>query len=224
MDSTREQQRQLGRLERVDPRIYWSDEARDFTPWLGTFRKPRNTWSNNWLVSGNRGNRRRVGPFRADILAREIGTENLVLIENQLDRTNHDHLGKLITYASGLGARTIIWIAREISEDHRKAIEWLNDLTDESLRFFDVELELWQIGDSDPAPRFNVVAEPNEWAKSFRSRAADTEPTGTKQLQLEFWRELIRFCQDRGTFLSLTKAPSALVRCRSIRVPYFPYD
>ncbi|MFC6759858.1 hypothetical protein ACFQFQ_10730 [Sulfitobacter porphyrae] len=89
-----------------------------------------------------------VGPFRADILCKDIGTEEWVLVENQLERTDHGHLGQLLTYASGLEAVTIVWIAARFTEEHRSTLDWLNKITDETFRFFGLEVELWRIGDS----------------------------------------------------------------------------
>jgi hypothetical protein len=106
----------------------------------------------------------RVGAFKADILAKEAGTGQYVLIENQLERTNHDHLGKVVPYASGLGATAVVWVAKEITEEHRRAVDWLNEVTTDAVGFFALEVELWRIGDSPPAPKFNLVSQPNEWA------------------------------------------------------------
>jgi hypothetical protein len=119
----------IGKLDRVSLRDYWQDEARDFTPWLA---RPENLQ----LLSEAIGielevtaTETRVGSFKADILAREVGTENSVVIENQLERTNHDHLGKLITYAAGLNAKAVVWVMADLTEEHRKALDWLNDTT-----------------------------------------------------------------------------------------------
>jgi hypothetical protein len=106
-----------------------------------------------------------VGPFNADILARDLTSNEFVVIENQLERTNHDHFGKTLTYAAVLGAKTIVWIARSFTEEHRKAVEWLNELTKGELSVYGVELQVWRIGQSAPAPRFEIVAVPTRWLK-----------------------------------------------------------
>lgn len=111
-----------------------------------------------------------VGSFNVDIYAQEAGTGRKVIIENQLEDTNHDHLGKIITYAAGKGAQVVIWIVRHARDEHRQAIEWLNAHTDDEAAFFPVEIEVWSIGDSLPAPRFNVVEQPNEWARRQSER------------------------------------------------------
>ena len=110
-----------------------------------------------------------VGPFSADILCKNAFNDEWVLIENQLEKTDHTHLGQIITYAAGLQASTVIWIAREFREEHRAALDWLNEHTSKHLRFFGVTIELWRIGDSVPAPRLHVVARPNDWSKSVEA-------------------------------------------------------
>src|SRR5204862_230509 len=104
-----------------------------------------------------------------DILAKEADTERWVIIENQLTPTDHGHLGQLLTYAAGLEARTIIWIAEEFREEHRAAIDFLNRATTEEFAFFGVKIELFRIGDSQLAPDFSIVAKPNDWSKRTQS-------------------------------------------------------
>jgi len=107
-----------------------------------------------------------VGPFRADILCKDVAEDSLVLIENQLERTDHRHLGQLLTYAAGLEAVTIVWVAAGFEEQHRAAMAWLNQITERNFRFFALEVELWRIGTSAPAPKFNIVAQPNNWSRA----------------------------------------------------------
>lgn len=126
--------------------------------------------------------------FRADILAKDRANNQNVIIENQFQGTNHDHLGKIITYAAGHDATSVIWIFEDIREEHRRAIDWLNENTVEELSFFAVELELWKIGNSEPAPRFNVVCRPNDWAKTTKQSSAEITPL--KQKQFAFWSAL----------------------------------
>jgi len=101
-----------------------------------------------------------------------------VLIENQLERTDHTHLGQLLTYASGLEAVTIVWIAERFTEEHRSTLDWLNKITDESFRFFGLEVELWRIGNSPAAPKFNLVSKPNEWSHSVAQAARAIDDAG----------------------------------------------
>ena len=136
---------------------------------------------------------RAVGPFRADILCKDTATDRWVLIENQLERTDHAHLGQLLTYASGLEAVTIVWIAARFTEEHRSTLDWLNKITNESFRFFGLEVELWRIGTSPAAPKFNVVSKPNEWSASVAQAARaidDAELSETRVMQVEYWTAL----------------------------------
>lgn len=197
----------LGRLERVAPRTYWENEALDFTPWLASEE-------NIALLSEAIGfdlevqqQEARVGPFRADILCRDTLTDHLVLIENQLERTDHTHLGQLFTYAAGLDAVTVVWIAERFTEEHRAALDWLNRITHEDFRFFGIEVELWKIGDSIPAPKFNLVAKPNDWSKSVREAASTQrgELTDAQELQVAYWREFDEVAAERGSRYRLSK-------------------
>jgi len=116
-----------------------------------------------------------------------------VLIENQLERTDHIHLGQLLTYASGLEAVTIVWIASKFTEEHRATLDWLNRITNQSFRFFGLEVELWRIGNSPAAPKFNVVAKPNDWSQSVAQAARaidDAELSETRIMQRDYWAAL----------------------------------
>ena len=146
-----------------------------------------------------------VGKYRADIIARDVNSERTIIIENQLEKTNHDHLGKIITYASGVGAEIVIWICNAITDEHRNAIDWLNEISNEQIAFFALEIELWRINESPPAPKFNIVCSPNEWAKTIKGISINRTLSDTKLLQKEFWGSLKEHMEDNGTFLSLRK-------------------
>jgi hypothetical protein len=124
-----------------------------------------------------------------------------VIIENQLEQSNHKHLGQIITYAAGKQASTVIWIVKEAREEHAKAIEWLNEHTDDGIDFFLVEIELWKIGGSAIAPKFNVVERPNQWAKSQKQTGADSE---TSAARLNFWTSFHEFIAENGGRLGMT--------------------
>jgi hypothetical protein len=180
----------LGRLERVELRDIWTSEASDFTPWLA---RPENlavlaeTLGMDLELEAQE---KAVGPFRADILCKDIGTDAWVLVENQLERTDHTHLGQLLTYASGLQAVTIVWIAARFTEEHRSTLDWLNKITDESFRFFGLEVELWKIGQSPAAPKFNIVSKPNDWSRSVAKAARaidDSELSEIRVKQRAYW-------------------------------------
>jgi hypothetical protein len=148
-----------------------------------------------------------VGPYRADLLAKDTATDEWVLIENQLERTDHSHLGQLLTYAAGLEAVTIVWVAQRFTEEHRAALDWLNERTDEKVRAFGLEIELWRIGDSGPAPKFNIVSKPNDWTRSVQG-GMKRELSGTGQLQLRFWSTFRDYLAESGSSLpSQTAAP-----------------
>ena len=180
---------QFGALERKPLRDFWPNEATDFTPWLAeddNLRLLADAIGLELEVHSVEGS---VGPYRADIVCRSLGDEHNVVIENQLEQTNHEHLGKLLTYAAGLSdVSTVVWIAREFTEQHRAALDWLNRSTAEDVRFFGIEIEVWRIGDSLPAPRFTLVSEPNEWSKTKPQPGLSTG----REAQLAYWAAFIK--------------------------------
>ena len=182
----------LGRLQRVELRTIWTSEPAQFTPWLASAENLEILGETLGLEFELEAQEKEVGPFRADIVCKDIGTGSLVLIENQLEQTNHDHLGKLLTYAAGLQAVTVVWLAASFRDEHRAALDWLNDITHEDSRFFGLEIELWQIGESPAAPKFNIVSMPNDWSRSVR-KTDDAGLSELKLLQRKYWTGL----QDR---------------------------
>ena len=152
----------LGRLTKVDLRSYWKKEDTEFTPWLAQEENIQLLSETIGVELETVSQEENVGPFRADILCKDTATNHFVLIENQLERTDHTHLGQLMTYAAGLDAVTIIWIAQTFTEEHRAALDWLNRITDDTFNFFGIEIELYKIGDSVSAPMFNLVSKPND--------------------------------------------------------------
>ncbi|MCL2788122.1 MAG: DUF4268 domain-containing protein [Micrococcales bacterium] len=183
----------LGKLERVEIREIWSHEAQMLTPWLA---RHLGELGEEILIDFDEdatSTEVPVGGFSIDILGKDSDGRT-VIIENQLERTDHDHLGKCITYAAGKGASTIIWVTKEAREEHRKAVEWLNSISLDEVRFFLVQIEVWRIGDSAPAPKFNVVESPNEWAKAM-SRPV-TKSTPLKLAQREFWVDFVDYARQ----------------------------
>lgn len=194
----------FGRLEPAKVRDYWVDEARDFTPWLAREENLSLLADTLGLSLELVGTEQRVGPFKADIVARD--GENTVIIENQLDPTDHKHLGQLMVYAAGRSATTVVWVAKQVTDEYRKVIDWLNEQT--NVNFWALEIELWRIGDSPVAPKFNVVCEPNELTKSV----GDGEPpelSDTKLLQLEFWKGFSEYLETTGSSFNARKAQPA---------------
>lgn len=174
----------LGTLKEItDLRSIWPHEALNFTPWVA---------ENVDLLADAVGlditvdeTESSVGDFNVDIYASETGTDRKIIIENQLEDTDHDHLGKLITYASGKGADVVIWVVKHAREEHKAAVEWLNNHTDDKIGFFLYEIKLFQIGDSQIAPAFTVVERPNDWTKEIRKTAS---ANSTQQQRLEYWQ------------------------------------
>ena len=175
----------LGRIASVPVREVWKHEAQDFTKWLAREENLSMLGEACGLDLELVDTESAVGSFAVDIFAQESGTGRKVVIENQLEDTNHDHLGKITTYAAGKNADAVIWIVARARDEHRQAIEWLNSHTDDDCSLFLVEIEAWRIGDSPVAPRFNVVESPNEWARAEKAKSGLTP---TKRLQLEYWQ------------------------------------
>ena len=199
----------FGRLERVDPRAAWTTEAGHFTPWLAQPDNLRLLGDTIGVELELEAQEKSVGPFRADILCKDTVTGNWVLIENQLERTDHTHLGQLITYAAGLKAVTSVWIAYPFTEEHRAALDWLNQITDSRFNFFGLEIELWRIGSSPIAPKFNVVCKPNDWSKTVTEGVARVEAetlTESQSIQLQFWTAFREYVLTQGSRIKPTKA------------------
>ena len=176
----------LGKMKRIgDLRTVWPHEANDFTKWLAEDANLEELGNAVGIDIDLEERESSVGSFNVDLYATESGSGRKISIENQLEDTNHDHLGKLITYASGKGAEVVIWIVKRARDEHRQAIEWLNQHTDSNIGFFLVEIELWQINDSLLAPKFNVVERPNDWGKYMKVIEGMSE---TERLKLEFWQ------------------------------------
>jgi hypothetical protein len=196
----------LGRLQKVDLREAWTSESGDFTPWLAKEENLKLLGETIGIVLELESHEKEVGPFRADILCKDTATDDWVLIENQLERTDHTHLGQLITYAAGLNAVTIVWIAERFTEEHRAAMDWLNERTDEKINLFGLEIELWRIGDSPIAPKFNVISQPNDWSRTVQKAAAGAgEVSEHKQLQLRFWTAFREYMETKGSFVKSQK-------------------
>jgi hypothetical protein len=182
----------LEKLRKVPLRDCWKNEAQDFTYWLS--QQPNleqlgdEIGMDIKLVQVEAG----VGKFSADILAEEETTGRKIVIENQLETTDHSHLGQILTYAAGVEAEYLVWIVKDAREEHIQAVEWINEHTSEKINFFLVRVELWKIGDSAAAPKFMVLVRPNNWTKSLRGgrQNSGSNLTETRLSQLEFWSQL----------------------------------
>ena len=199
---------EIARLENVDLREVWQSEAGHFTPWLA---KPDNLKILGTTIEMELemlSTEENVGPFRADIVCRNVNDDRLVLIENQLEKTDHTHLGQIITYASGLEATTIIWITAFFTEEHRAALDWLNHISNEDYNFLGIEIELLRIGNSPVAPRFNMVSKPNEWSKTAagaarRRREGDLSELG--ELRRRYWTAFKEYLAQKDGTLRIAK-------------------
>lgn len=194
----------LSRLEKVDLRDIWETEAQDFTPWLAQEENLAILGEAIGIELALEAQEKNVGPFRADILCKDVDGaegESWVLIENQLEKTDHNHLGQLLTYAAGLHTVTIVWIAAKFTEEHRATLDWLNEITEEKFRFFGLEVELWRIGDSPAAPKFNIISKPNDWSRSVSSAAKKISEEGlnpTQENYLKYWGGLADYLKKHS--------------------------
>lgn len=196
----------LAKIERVDLREAWPNEARDFTPWL----------AENIAELGEalgmdlelQDTEAAVGGYSLDVLATDLNHNRPVIIENQLEVTNHDHLGKLLTYAAGYDANVIVWLTREFRDEHRQALDWLNRRTDKETEFFGVVVELLKIDGSLPAPQFRTVATPNDWRKETSAKARGDAPVASARGERyrEFFQPLIDTLRERHKFTNARKA------------------
>jgi hypothetical protein len=188
----------LGLLETVDLRQAWAHEAQSFTPWLADNLNRLSAALGIPLEL--EGQEVSVGAFSADLLARNPQDGSLVLIENQLEQTDHNHLGQILTYLAGLEAQVIVWIASDFRDPHLSAIHWLNDHTVDPFAFFAVQVKAVRIGDSSIAPLFEVVAKPNGWDRKLQQQVASQtgELSALGQFRLAFWSKLLQLYPDQS--------------------------
>ena len=182
----------LGTLEPVNVRDIWAGEATHFTPWLALPENLEILGDTLGISLEPVATEASVGPYYADIVCKDESDNTNVLIENQLEKTDHRHLGQIFTYAAGLDAVKIVWIAPQFTDEHKAAIDWLNSISTDEFSFFAIEIELWKIADSPPAPRFNVVAGPNDWSRAVKrgktgGGSSSGEASELRLKQLEFW-------------------------------------
>jgi hypothetical protein len=193
----------IGKLEPVSLRSIWKHEEYDFSSWLEDNIDLISNSINLELTVVQR--ERRVGSFQVDIVA-EDSDGNLVVIENQLEPTNHDHLGKILTYLSNLDAKTAIWIVSEPRPEHVNAITWLNEATPADVSFYLIKLAAYRIGDSKPAPLLTTIAGPNEETKDFGRQKKDLAERHV--LRLRFWEQLLTMAKKKEVNLHIHKNPT----------------
>ena len=182
---------EIGKIKKVDLRNIWKKEDKEFTPWLK---------ENIDLLSEKLGieiidtqTEEKIGDFRLDIIGKDANTNKFVAVENQLESTDHNHLGQLITYSAGVNAGIVIWIAKELREEHKSALEWLNENSISEISFFGVEVHAISIDNSNPAVDFRVIVKPNDWERNIKS---STTRTDTKISYVDFYSKLVNFYSE----------------------------
>lgn len=194
----------MGKLKEVDIRKLWGHEQYDFSNWLADNLDELNDEIGLTLSEVEK--EVYVGAYRCDLVGQDEVTGEKVIIENQLEKSNHDHLGKIITYASGLDASVIVWIVKEAREEHRSAIEWLNNNTSKNINFFLIEIHAYQIGNSEYAPKFEVVEKPNDFIKNAKNQSGSGEMNKRQSERLEFWTQFNEVVAERGKPFNIRKA------------------
>jgi hypothetical protein len=198
----------IGKLEKVELRTVWENEASDFTPWLLQNAEYLSEVLNMDLELS--ASEHGVGPYSVDLIGRDASNDCVVIIENQLEKTDHRHLGQLITYAATTDAVVIVWIAKKFTDEHRQAIDFLNSLSNESNkgRFYGIEVSAVRIGNSLPAAQFEVVARPNDAHTSQVEAVRDLiEPTGRRLMYRNFWKMYLEKVELNSPGLTNRSAP-----------------
>ena len=190
---------ELGKIKKVDLRNIWKKEDKEFTPWLK---------ENIDLLSEKLGieiidaqTEEKIGDFRLDIIGKDANTNKFVAVENQLESTDHTHLGQLITYSAGVNAGIIIWIAKELREEHKSALEWLNENIISEISFFGVEVHAISIDNSNPAVDFRVIVQPNDWGRNIKTAMTDTNKS-----YFDFYSKLVNFYSELNPNFRKVKA------------------
>lgn len=179
----------LGKIKRVNLKDVFRKEDKDFTPWLNEHLDELGKKLNIDIIDSTI--EEKVGSFNCDIIAKDSDSNKIVVIENQFGPSNHDHLGKIFTYAAGKGASIVVWIAEKIREEHRKVLEWLNENVDpeSDISLFGIEIKLLKIDNSKPAPEFDIIVKPNDWERSMKISTQTQSETQKKYFQ--FYSQLV---------------------------------
>lgn len=198
---------QLATLRNVELRTVWPNEARDFTPWLATESSLSLLGQELGIEVELVGTEMEVGRYSADVVCKGVDDDSIVLIENQITESDHIHLGQTLTYAGEFEPAIVVWVASSFTDEHKKSVEWLNSISHDKSDFFAVTIEAWQIGESPPAPKFDVVVHPENWSKQQRRVQPKTELSGLKRIQQEFWGGFVSYVKDNDCGFT---TPSAL--------------
>lgn len=202
----KEKNMKIGKLQEVNIRDLWKHEQYDFSAWLSQDENIELLNEKIGLSLIDINTEAYVGAYRCDIVAVDETTGIKVIIENQLENSNHDHLGKIITYASGLDAKVIVWIVKEARDEHRSAIEWLNNNTSKDINFFLIELHAYKIGNSEPAPMFQIVEQPNDFIKESKNNKSAETMNKSQSERVEFWTLFNDHVIERGKPFNIHKA------------------
>lgn len=178
----------IGKIKELELRKVWPHEAADFTPWLEAHPEELGEILGLELEFIRE---QSVGQFSLDLLGRDKSSNTIVIVENQLEKSNHSHLGQLLTYAGGYDPSYIVWIASEIRSEHKAALDWLNSVTNSETFFFGIEVKAIQIGDSLPAPMLDVVVQPNTWSKRAHDSKNAAISSDRNKAYFDFWHQLI---------------------------------
>ena len=196
---------EFGFLQEVDVRALRKHEQYDFSNWLAQEKNIELLNDILGLTLVDIEKEAYVGAYRCDLVAKDDTTGIKIIIENQLEASNHDHLGKIITYASGLNANVIVWIVTQAREEHRSAIEWLNNNTNSEINFFLLELHAYKIGNSLPAPKFETVEKPNGFIKYAKGNGGNGEISEAESERLAFWSMFNDIVELRGKPFNIRK-------------------
>ena len=196
----------IAKLTELELRELWKNEERDFSAWMAKEENIEYLNEILGLTLTDVKREERVGSYECDIVAKDDETGFNIIIENQLENSNHDHLGKLITYASGLKANVIVWIVKKARDEHRSAIEWLNNNTGNNINFFLIEVHAYRIGDSDPAPVFQVIEEPNGFIKNMNHTSGCSSNNKSQSERLIFWNQFNDLLAEKNYPINKRKA------------------
>ena len=197
----------LSKIDKVNPREIWKRES-DFTKWLAKEENISRLSEKLQIKFEKAKVESAAGRYSVDIAADIAKDGGKVIIENQLEATDHKHLGQVITYASALDAKFVLWVVENFTDEHRQAIDWLNRNISEGINFFLIQVEVYKIDKSRPAPKFNVICEPEDWGKIAQNLSSDNKVSDTKLRQQEYWAQLIRAAnQSEKSVKFSAKAP-----------------
>lgn len=181
----------IEKLKKVSLREVWKNEAKDFTSWLFDNIETLAEELDMDLTAVEKEGK--AGSFSVDIVAENENGQKVV-IENQLEKTNHEHLGKILTYLANLDAKIAVWISSNPKQEHERAIEWLNEFGP-GISFYLVKIEAYKIGDSNPAPKFSIIAGPSEESEVIGREKK--EYAKRHVLRKEFWNRLLGKTKER---------------------------